>query len=74
MLTDANGKQHEVGITTAYHDYWTAAGELRADCVCGWWDTFNYQPGGQDFARLKLELGAAGHMPVKATPGLPQPI
>lgn len=67
MLVDRNGKRHEVAITAAHHDYWTAGGEVRADCVCGWWDHHPYSPGGKDYAVLKLQFRAAGHVPARET-------
>jgi hypothetical protein len=69
MFTDPNGKEHEVAITTARHDYWTAAGELRADCACGWWDHHPYSPGGQGYATLKLQFRAVDHVPAARTGG-----
>jgi hypothetical protein len=68
-IADARGVRHLVDITTARHDYWTAAGELLAACVCGWWDHHGYRPGGQDYARLKLQLRALGHAPWPAVSG-----
>lgn len=59
---DAAGVAHQVDITTAYHDYWTASGELLADCLCGWWDHHPYRPGGADYAGMKLCLRAIGHV------------
>lgn len=63
MMCDRNGVSHEVRVTPEFHDYWTAAGELRADCVCGWWDHYPYTPDGQGFAELKLQYRAADHVP-----------
>jgi hypothetical protein len=63
VITDARGAEHSVSITTAYHDYWTAAGELRADCICGWWDHHTYLPRGQEYARLRLQYRAVDHVP-----------
>lgn len=63
-ITDCHGTRHLVTIERSYHDYWTAAGELIATCICGkWWDHHGYPPGGEDYARLKLQLRAIGHVP-----------
>lgn len=59
---DPHGIAHQVTITTAYHDYWTGAGELRADCICRWWDHHGYLPDGADYARLKLQFRAMSHV------------
>jgi hypothetical protein len=56
--TDVHGTKHEVVIVTTHHDYFTAAGERRADCLCGWWDHHPYLPGGRAYADVKLQLRA----------------
>lgn len=59
---DAAGVAHRVAITVAWHDYWTAEGELLARCLCGWWDHHPYLPGGCDYADMKLRFRATDHV------------
>lgn len=62
-VTDHRGQRHLVSIERERHDFWTAAGELKATCICGWWDHQSYAPGGEDYARLRLQYRAADHVP-----------
>jgi hypothetical protein len=61
--TDVKGTVHLVSVDRAHHDYWTAAGELKAACSCGWWDHHSYSAGGEEFARMKLQFRATDHVP-----------
>jgi hypothetical protein len=62
-VTDRRGARHLVGIGRERHDFWTAAGELKGSCICGWVDYQTYQPGGENYARLRLQYRAADHLP-----------
>lgn len=59
---DKAGVAHQVEVTVAWHDYWTAAGELLASCLCGWRDHHTYLPGGRDYADMKLRFRAIDHV------------
>jgi hypothetical protein len=56
-----DGKRHLVTLVRERHDFWTAAGELKGSCLCGWEDYYPYSPGGEDYARLKLRYRAIDH-------------
>jgi hypothetical protein len=62
-VLDHKGQRHLVSIERECHDFWTAAGELKAACVCGWWDHQSYSARGEDYARLRLQYRAADHVP-----------
>ena len=62
-VTDHRGRRHLVSIERESHDFWTASGELRATCVCGWWDHQSYGTRGEDYARLRLQYRATDHVP-----------
>lgn len=70
MIT-VNGVNHEVSIVVAHYSDAYGTGELKADCVCGWWDTRTFQhdvvtehrAAAEDYARLKLQFAAADHLP-----------
>lgn len=62
-VVDHRGRRHLVRIERERHDFWTAAGELKAACVCGWWDHQSYSARGEDYARLRLQYRAADHVP-----------
>jgi hypothetical protein len=62
-ITDHRGTRHLVSIDRERHDFWTAAGELKARCTCGWVDYQPYTPDGESYARLRLQYRAADHLP-----------
>lgn len=66
-IGDPRGRRHLVSIERERHDFWTAAGELKATCICGWWDHQSYSARGEDYARLQLQYRSADHVPQPAT-------
>lgn len=62
-VSDHRGARHLVSIDRERHDFWTAAGELKGSCICGWVDYQTYQPGGENYARLRLQYRATDHLP-----------
>lgn len=62
-ITDHRGTRHLVNIKRERHDFWTAAGELKGYCVCGWVDYQSYAPDGESYARLRLQYRATDHLP-----------
>lgn len=62
-ITDHRGARHLVSIDRERHDFWTAAGELKGHCLCGWVDYQTYMPGGESYARLRLQYRATDHVP-----------
>lgn len=61
-VADRRGVRHLVRIERERHDFWTAAGELKATCTCGWWDHHSYAAGGEGYARLRLGYRATDHV------------